>query len=280
MIRVSLGPAPADLAGAASKGGKELAEAIAFFADPAHAPASFPFSAYKADSVKDTLNRRFSFKCAYCESSYGETQPLDVEHFRPKSGFKVDGSLHKPGYYWLAAVWGNLLPSCTDCNREREQQLADGRRIVSGKANQFPIANEAKRARAPGDERKEPRLLLHPALDDPARHLAFDAEEGMIRPFASASGRKSRRGAVSIDVYALLRDGLVRARKARQKLIRKEIAVARGLAQTLDEIGPNARLEQMLVESLSMLRDYMADDAPYAGMARQMIRPVLEELTG
>ncbi len=102
----------------------------------------------------------------------------------------------------------------------------------------------------------------------------------MIRPFASTSGRKSRRGAVSIDVYALLRDGLVRARKARQKLIRKEIAVARGLAQTLDEIGPNARLEQMLVESLSMLRDYMVDDAPYAGMARQMIRPVLEELTG
>ncbi len=96
------------------------------------------------------------------------------------------------------------------------------------------------------------------------------------RPRAGRAGRAS----ASIDVYALLRDGLVRARKARQKLIRKELAVARGLAQTIDEVGPNARLVKMLGESLTMLRDYMSADAPYAGMARQMIEPALKELTG
>ncbi len=281
MIRVSLGPTPADLDGPASRGGTEIAAATAFYADSANAEAAFPFVAYKADSVKEALNRVFSFKCAYCESVYGATQPLDVEHFRPKSGFSDQaGKLVKPGYYWLAAHWDNLLPSCADCNRPRRQNLADGRVIVSGKANQFPIANEARRARKPGQEKSEPRLLLHPARDQPQRHLEFDADEGIVRVARSASGRASTKGAASIDVYALLRDGLVRARKARQKLIRKELAVARGLAQTIDEVGPNARLVKMLGESLTMLRDYMSADAPYAGMARQMIEPALKELTG
>jgi hypothetical protein len=97
---------------------------------------------------------------------------------------------------------------------------------------------------------------------------------------ASFKGARFRKGATSIDVYALLRDGLVRARKARQKLIRKEIAVARGLAQALDQVGSNGGLEQLLRESLAMLRDYMNPDAPYSAMARQMIEPVLAELTG
>jgi uncharacterized protein (TIGR02646 family) len=281
VIKVSLGPIPVDLDGPDSKGGKEIAAAIALFADPANEQETFPFAAYKADSVKTALNTAFAFKCAYCESVYGATQPLDVEHFRPKSGFTDDGGkLVKPGYYWLAAKWRNLLPSCTDCNRPRRQQLPDGSVLVSGKANQFPISDEDKRARKPGEEKKEPRLLLHPALDDPRRHLEFDAEEGMVRPVVATSGGASRKGVKSIEVYALLRDGLVRARKGRQKLIRKEIAVARGLAQALDQGGPNPVLEPLLRDSLTMLRDYMAADAPYAGMARQMIEPVLAELTG
>ena len=276
MIRVRLGATPVDLDGPDSKGGKEIAAAIALYADSANAAKAFPFAAYQADSGKTALNTAFWFKCAYCESGYGATQPLDVEHFRPKSGFTDDGgALVKPGYYWLAARWRNLLPSCTDCNRPRTQRLADGRVLVSGKANKFPIADEAKRARKPGQEKTEPRLLLHPVLDDPRRHLEFDADEGMVRPVVS-----SRKGATSIEVYALLRDGLVRARKARQKLIRKEIAVARGLAQALDQMGSNAGLEQLLRESLAMLRDYMNPDAPYSAMARQMIEPVLAELTG
>jgi uncharacterized protein (TIGR02646 family) len=281
VIRVKLGPVPVDLDGPASKGGKEIAAAVALYDDDANAEKAFPFAAYKADSVKNALNTAFAFKCAYCESVYGATQPLDVEHFRPKSGFAgANGKLVKPGYYWLAAQWHNLLPSCADCNRPRSQRLADGRVLVSGKANQFPITDEDKRARRPGEEKTEPRLLLHPALDDPRRHLEFDAEEGIVRPAVSSSGAASRKATKSIEVYALLRDGLVRARKARQILIRKEIAVARGLAKTLDENGPNATLEQLLRDSLAMLRDYMSADAPYAGMARQMIEPALAELTG
>lgn len=287
MIEVRIGPVPVDLDGPDSKGEKETAAAIAFFADPANAGEEFKtFAAYSSDSVKEALNAAFAFKCAYCETFYGATQPVDIEHYRPKSGFMVKDpatgkeKLVKPGYYWLAARWGNLLPSCIDCNRSRRQRLADGTVLSSGKANQFPISSEAKRARAPGKEKSEPRLLLHPALDKPRRHLEFDAEEGIVRPVVSQAGKASAKGAASITVYALLRDGLVRARKARQKLIRKELKVARVLAQTLDQNGPDPDLEELLAESLGTLRDFMAADAPYAAMARQMIEPVLDELFG
>jgi hypothetical protein len=43
--------------------------------------------------------------------------------------------------------------------------------------------------------------------------------------------------------------------------------------------GSDADLEGLLADSLTMLRDYMAPEAPYAGMARQLIQPVIEELT-
>ena len=123
-------------------------------------------------------------------------------------------------------------------------------------------------------------MLLHPSLDRPERHLSFDDAEGIVASRRSSSGRASRKGEASIHVYALRRDGLVRARKARQKLIRKEIALARRLALKLDIEGSDADLEQLLADSLAMLRDYMAADAPYAAMARQLIEPVIEELTG
>lgn len=286
MIEVKLGPVPVDLDGPASKGGKETVAATAFFDDPANAQKEFKtFEAYGSTSVKEALNTAFAFKCAYCETFYGATQPVDVEHYRPKSGFMVKDAtgkdtLVKPGYYWLAANWGNLLPSCIDCNRSRRQRLPDGTTLTSGKANQFPIAPESKRARKPGQENGEPRRLLHPARDKPRKHLEFDAEEGIVRPVVSQSGKASAKGQASVMVYALLRDGLVRARKGHQKLIRKELKVARGLAQTLDQIGPNPTLEDLLAESLAALRDFMAADAPYAAMARQMIEPVLEELSG
>ena len=67
----------------------------------------FTFAAYKADDVREALTRLFRGKCAYCESRYAVTQPMDVEHWRPKGGVEeedVDGKTRLgPGYPWLAA---------------------------------------------------------------------------------------------------------------------------------------------------------------------------------
>ncbi len=278
MIRVSLGQAPTELDGPDSPGAKERAEAAAFFSNPANT-GEFGFKAYKLGPVKRALNERFDMKCAYCESRFRGVHPVDIEHYRPKSGFVVDGRLVKPGYYWLAASWGNLLPSCIDCNRAREQEIVDEDTRTAGKANQFPVLNEARRARRPGDESKEGRLLLHPALDTPEAHLEFGAD-GIIRPRLSRSGRESAKGRASIAVYALQRRGLVDERAELERLIRVEIGRARRAALRMNQPGAAAfDFLADLRESLGQLQEWIAPGARYAGMARQLINPVIEELT-
>src|SRR5712691_64505 len=86
---------PAILITPDGEGLNERGEAIAFFSDPDNHQKSFKFKVYSHDSVKNALNELFHFKCAYCESFCGATQPLEVEHFRPKSGVVVHGRLRK-----------------------------------------------------------------------------------------------------------------------------------------------------------------------------------------
>jgi uncharacterized protein (TIGR02646 family) len=231
------------------------------------------FTAYKTAGVREALNQSFFFKCAYCESFFGATQPVAIEHYRPKSEVTTAaGSV--PGYYWLAAKWQNLLPSCTDCNSERKQMVA-GQEMTMGKANQFPITNEARRAQAPGEEEHEGRLLLHPYLDFPERHLEFDTG-GIVRA-RQTSGRTSRKGSDSIRVYALLRPGVVQGRQERELMIRALMAATEQQAREHDSNPTEAR-GRALDESIDFLRSLCAPEKEYAQMARQMIEPFIERL--
>jgi hypothetical protein len=265
---VKLPEAPHELI---DKGTLELGKARAHFGDSANEGTPFTFAAYKLDAVKDALNKAFHFKCAYCESFFGATQPLDVEHFRPKSGVLVGNELTWGVYYWLAARWGNLLPSCTDCNRPRRQTLPDGTTRTLGKANQFPIASEAKRAAAEGEEKHEGRLLVHPSLDRPEKHIVFEPD-GIV-------SWRTRKGEESVRVYALLRRGLVQARRAFELEVRTHISIARGLARKLEDEGPDADLEAMLLQELQALARFVDPSHEYSGLARTLIDPVIEELT-
>lgn len=104
-------------------------------------------------------------KCCYCEQLPLSAGPGDVEHFRPKNGFKqakADRQLGKPGYYWLAYSWENLFFSCDTCNR-------------SYKRNFFPLQNPAS-GRAQSHHQNtatEQPLLLDPARDQPEQHIGF-----------------------------------------------------------------------------------------------------------
>eukprot|EP01034_Spumella_vulgaris_P009128 gene9128-11597_t len=82
---------------------------------------SFEFAAYKHEEVKRRLDALFHGKCAYCETFYSASAPVDVEHYRPKGA--VSENPNHPGYWWLAMSWDNLLPSCIDCNRKRNQRV-------------------------------------------------------------------------------------------------------------------------------------------------------------
>ena len=85
---------------------------------------------------------------------------MAVEHYRPK-GEVLEGNLRlRPGYYWLAATWDNLLPSCTDCNSPRRQEESGGTVRVRGKGKYFPLAKGSRRAKSPGAESRENPLLL------------------------------------------------------------------------------------------------------------------------
>lgn len=117
------------------------------------------YKVYKNPDIRAELEKAFGGKCAYCETYYAATQPVAIEHYRPKGEVTIGGKRVPPGYYWLASEWTNLLPSCTDCNSPRKQDLPDDTR-TAGKANAFPLASEASRATTPGGEKREKRLLL------------------------------------------------------------------------------------------------------------------------
>jgi uncharacterized protein (TIGR02646 family) len=281
MSKLDLGKAPPDLDGETSAGGKETAEAIAFYAKRGNRSKSFErFQAYKKKDVIDALNKLFSFKCAYCESTYEATQPVDVEHYRPKAGVDVDGKLQRPGYYWLAATWGNLLPSCIDCNRARRHDFPDVDPEIRGKANRFPIGNPAQRAAQPGEEAKEKRLLLHPAFDDPDEHLEF-IEEGVVRP-AVRGGKESQMGRVSIEIYGLDRPGLVHARRDRLIRIMGLVKNARTALERLAQPGRDAARKRELEEDLRDLRQelesYQTPDQVYCTMSRQVVARSMRDI--
>jgi uncharacterized protein (TIGR02646 family) len=280
MIHVDRGhvPPPLSLTGANSPGGRETERVIAFYSDPVNHDRAFPFEAYSSAEVKQTLNDLFHYKCAYCESYFGATQPVDVEHFRPKGAVLVNGRLSHPGYYWLAASWENLLPACIDCNRKRTQEVRGQNAEPLGKASEFPLADEAKRASAPGQESREERLLLDPCQDDPDEHLVFEIEEGdevVVRPAQSRNGRQSRMGQESIRVYALRRSGLAEARRERMKLVRAQVSRINRYIRRLDKDPDDREVEAWLREEMVELDRLLQDDQPYACMARQYVKKIL-----
>lgn len=243
------------------------------------------FTKYKSPDVKTALERLFHGKCAYCESRYAGTQPLDVEHWRPKGAVVQrlpDGTRETlGGYFWLASKWENLFPSCTDCNRERTQRdLITGAEEVLGKANQFPVEGPRWPRPRPGVAAPPPEnvLLLNPCEDDPALHLDFH-EDGTVLPRPG-----SRVGAESIRVYALNRMELAMDRLGMAMLIEQRLYTIEGLAGALQEDDLSTEVERdlqdLLAHEIDALLDLTEPNRPYSAMARQLIEEQAPDLDG
>jgi len=209
-----------------SKGAKERERAIAHFTSPdwKREKKSFPFGVYAEKAVRDALYEAFGGVCAYCEAPVAS---IEVEHYRPKGKISTDAGSRPPGYYWLAATWENLLPSCHDCNTELWKMYPDGTWHKAGKGTWFPLEDESARATKEGEEEDERPLLLHPYEDEPAEHLEF-VEEGVLRARRGADGLPSRRGEVTIELLGLNRRGLAEARRQHRLVI--EVTRERALA--------------------------------------------------
>jgi uncharacterized protein (TIGR02646 family) len=119
-------------------------------------------SIYNDKSIKDQFMTKQNNKCCYCERKLIGSIEFDMEHYRPKGGWVQDNEkLNKPGYYWLAHDWDNLLLSCKVFN--------------NAKLNKFKLANPKERAFNHNFDIKaaEKPLLINPRNEDPSQFITF-----------------------------------------------------------------------------------------------------------
>lgn len=135
---------------------------------------AFKSDFYSDNGIKERLMAVQYGKCAYCEANVPSTGYGDVEHFRPKAGFKQDHSLRRPGYFWLAYSWSNLYFSCQACNQ-------------ANKGNSFPVLLDDQyqeiRWQYKGGGRLEQSVLVDPGNEDPRDFIRFDPLTGLAYPY-------------------------------------------------------------------------------------------------
>ena len=235
------------------------------------------FSKYKSQVAKDELNQLFHKKCAYCESRYAHVTPMDVEHFRPKNGYLDQaGKLVQPGYYWLAAEWDNLLPSCVDCNRARKQKRISATGAHStktvGKENHFPLAPGSPRARKPNQHENEVALLLDPCGQDSlARHLQF-TDQGYVMAHPGNAEKALPKGLNTIEVCALDRVELVAERLSWLMRLKSEMKRACEAEKSARKYPNDIDFPKRIQDSLKTLNTLKGPDEPYAAMSTDFIR--------
>jgi hypothetical protein len=311
MIRVERPePHPKDVLDALAKpfpktGKTEIELARKYYGRKKRPAKAYEFTRYKEFEVVRELERLFHEKCAYCESTYRAVGPLDVEHFRPKG--KVKEAPKHPGYWWLAAAWSNLLPSCRDCNQLRSQLAFDpgmtleefdrARRKeadeTSGKANSFPVRNANWILDEKGDLTAEDPLLINPTMRKPEEHLEWvfdwdrtvylwqaDRVAAAIRP-RLVNGVDDPYGKASIAVYGLNRAGLVRERMARideMRLVCKPVVKTILRLRDVQTAQEVTWLQEDLAEYKASLLQLARPEKPYAGMASAFLAEFDAEL--
>jgi hypothetical protein len=200
-------------------------------------------------------------------------------------------------------VWDNLLPSCIDCNRQRNQvivevsssleQLAAQSRpatTAAGKKDSFPLAAGSERSIAEAaDFASEEALLLDPCRDNPEGYLAYNFDPshplGLILPTGDEAAK--RRGAVSIQVYGLNRLRLVQERTEVLRRLEFLAGLVTDVAESIVELekpataralrdtpakGVSSRLRLLRDRTLAEMKEMASDGAPYAAMARAWLR--------
>lgn len=174
----------------------------------------FHTNIYGNEEVKQSLISLQDYKCCFCESKIGHISYGDVEHFRPKAGWvQEDEKLNKPGYYWLAYEWENLLLSCQICNQRN-------------KKNFFPLLDNSSRALSHHESiNNEQPVFIHIANEDAEALITFKEEipvavDGNIR------------GKETILKLGLDREALNEQRRATFNKVRDIYDLAQGYPNT------------------------------------------------
>lgn len=221
----------------------------------------FDSGIYAHRTVKDALREAQHDKCALCESKVTHITPGDVEHFRPKAGYRQGPGdpLVRPGYYWLAYEWSNLLLCCQLCNQRF-------------KGNLFPLARRSRRAKSHRhDIRREKPLLINPATEDPAEFLEF--RENLIPAIDD-----NPRGAETIEVFGLNRKELDDKRLTWFLWFRRLIPQIVELIETRESLAsrfdedPSPESRDHLAKVGAELERFIGDSAEYTAMIRAALQ--------
>lgn len=239
MIRITRPTkAPAVLGARGAVAVKAHARAVAKGKSP-----KFDNTIYGDESVKQALVQAQHKKCCFCESRVTHIAFGHIEHFRPKGGVRQSktAAMKKPGYWWLAYEWTNLLFSCELCNSRHKKNL-------------FPLARPSVRATAPAsDLSKESPLFLDPSAkqDDPELHIGFRKEY----PYAINA---SKRGETTWRELGLDREDLAEMR-------RDHLQTVLALKSTRDNLA-NDKSDRD--EAALLLEKFVKPEAPWSAMVR------------
>lgn len=241
MIRIRR---PATVPGVLAERGAEATRTM--LAEAARGTVEFSFNSdlYGHETVKRTLIAVQHGKCAFCEAKFTHVAYGDVEHFRPKTAVLVGGVLAKPGYFWLAYDWDNLLASCQICNQRHKKNL-------------FPVFGTRATYDA-SDLSVEDPLFIDPAREEPSTHIEFI---GAVPHGLTERGRETIRS-LGLDRETLNGD--------RRKELQKVELFLRGLALKIDD--PDAEAVAYVQAVVDHLCGLMGEESEYTAMYRAFIR--------
>ena len=204
---------------------------------------------YGSAEIRRLLKEHQHNKCCYCESKPFATSAGRIDHFRPKSAVRQGEKSDRlrPGYYWLAYRWDNLMLACETCNNK--------------KSDYFPLQNAERRARSHHDALdEESPLLLNPYVEmDLREHLTFDG---------SACRPASERGRVTVSILGLNRPDLQDERQRVLTLLERLCSVMR---------DPNG-CDALRRDARDAIDPFTQPDAPYSAMARDYLRAAGAEI--
>lgn len=243
MIRLAPRPVCPDVL---ERRGPEAAAAVAQAVERGEAPV-FDRTVYAAPEVKQALQRWQQGKCAFCESKVDHVAYGDVEHFRPKAGWTDDAwpALRRPGYWWLAYDWDNLVFACELCNRR-------------GKRSRFPLRPGGARAATPDMELSaELPMFVDPAREDPREVIGWAGPD----PFGRDVEGRGEETICSLD---LRRPELRERRAEKLRLVATLIEVLGDTRSAAHHARARACLEAMVGphgEYLAMAREAFGEGA-------------------
>lgn len=288
-----------------SYGEWETRDAIEYYRDIANHPEKYKktgangtriqqgYTIYSDKSVRKILLKMFHGKCAYCESKITAIYNGDIEHFRPKGKIQ-NANPSRPGYFWLASEWENLLFACPFCNQTNTHEFRNGNNIeeaVFGKLDQFPLETETHRLKYTHgiiyftdsatykqafDLEESERLLLNPCKDDNVEKYFKFNDDGAIISNDGLTDFEERKAQTSILTYALHRLPLTIAREekiiqVKAQIRRVEIAITNYNKYMNNSDEEKVWFEGIMREEMKILRKFKNADQEYSGLARYII---------